>query len=115
MSFCSELPQALFQLGLLALNKNENAPTSLILLSVGISSLSLMLQVLQLRSLAQKESFDSVFDLIQALARGSYVAGVNQIKKSSSSILNVTSTIHRFNKKIVHYKNRNLNLITALF
>ena len=94
MYFCFELPQALFQLALLFSNKSDETPTSLILLSVGISSLSLLLQVLQLRSLAQKESFDSVFDLIQALARGTYVAGVNQIKNSSSSILNVSQNIH---------------------
>ena len=88
-----ELPQALFQLVLYF--SNDTASGSLILLSVAISVLSLVLQVLQLRSLAQKESFNSVFDLIQALARGTYIAGVNQIRNSSSSILNVTRKIHR--------------------
>ena len=62
-------------------------------MSVAISSISLMLQVLQLRSLSQKESFNSVFDLIQTLARGTYIAGVNQIRNSSSSILNVTTIV----------------------
>ena len=88
-----ELPQALFQLVLYF--SNDTASGSLILLSVAISVLSLVLQVLQLRSLAQKESFNSVFDLIQALARGTYIAGVNQIRNSSSSILNVTGKMHR--------------------
>ena len=88
-----ELPQALFQLVLYF--SNDTASGSLILLSVAISVLSLVLQVLQLRSLAQKESFNSVFDLIQALARGTYIAGVNQIRNNSSSILNVTGKMHR--------------------
>ena len=85
--FC-ELPQALFQLSLLCLGKTSD--TAIVTLSVGISLSSLFLQIIQLRAVAKKESYPSIFSLVEALSRGDFISGVNKIKENTSSILNVT-------------------------
>ena len=60
--------------------------TPLIFLSVSVSTASITLQFLTLRTLAEKEAYPSVFALIGALSKGEFLAGVNQIKKNTSSI-----------------------------
>ena len=83
-----ELPQALFQLALLCIGKTSD--TALVSLSVAISLCSLFLQLIQLAAVAKKESYPSIFSLVEALSRGDFISGVNKIRENTSSILNVT-------------------------
>ena len=87
--FSHELPQALFQLGLLLFGEASNDDKHLIWLSVAISLSSLFLQIIQLRAVAKKESYPSMFSLVVALFRGEFISGVNKIKENTSSVLNV--------------------------
>ena len=84
-----ELPQAIFQLGLLIRGKASDDDKQLIGLSVAISLTSLFLQILQLRAVAKRESYPSIFSLVEALFRGTFISGVNKIKENTSSVLNV--------------------------
>ena len=91
-----ELPQAIFQLGVLLLDPSDGQ-VALITLSMSISLASIFLQVLQFRALSQKEAYPSIFALIQDLSNGTFVSGVNQIRNSTSSILNVTYFVKEHN------------------
>jgi len=80
-------PQAIFQLFLVFTGSIEDK--GLVALSIAIASTSLFLQIVQLRALAQKESYPSIFSLMGALFRGEFISGVNQIKENTSSVLNL--------------------------
>merc|ERR1719483_1215945 len=84
------LPQAIFQFGVL-LSEPSKDQVGLITLSMAISVASIVLQVLQLRTLSLKEAYPSVFVLIQDLSNGTFVSGINKIRNNSSSILNLSN------------------------
>ena len=78
-STCYELPQSIFQFGLLCLGKTSD--TALVSLSVAISLCSLFLQIIQLRAVAKKESYPSIFSLVEALFRGDFIEVFSACKK----------------------------------
>lgn len=84
------LPQAIFQTVILCIDwQNKQDDAFLIFTSIGISLGSIIFQYLQLKRLSEKEEFHTVFELVQTLSRGEFIPGVNRIKSSDGSILNL--------------------------